>query len=69
MKVGTRKQQGQTGEGKTGQNPREVCPACQTHYLKTFFSSEVTDSKRTFVKKGKFCPNELCTFCRKDKEE
>lgn len=66
MKVGKRQQQGQTGESKTGSNPREICPACKDYYLKTFFSSDVIEGKRTFLKKGKFCPNELCTFSRKD---
>ena len=66
MKVGERQQQGRTGEGRTGINIREICPACKSHYLKSFFSSEITEGKRQLVRKGKFCPNGNCTFCRKD---
>jgi hypothetical protein len=51
MKVGTRQQQGRTGEGRTGTKTRDICPACQTHYLRTFFSSDVLEGKSKFVKK------------------
>ena len=66
MKVGERQQQGRTGEGRTGTKTREICPACKSHYLKTFFSSDIIEGKKQFVRKGKYCPNENCTFCRKD---
>lgn len=70
MKVGERQQQGRIDGDRKGTRQREKCPACQTHYLKTFFSSEKNEENKTvWVKKGKYCPNELCTFCRKDKEE
>jgi hypothetical protein len=65
MKVGTRPQQGRTGEGRTGTKTREICPACQTYYLRTFFSSDVLEGKTKFVKKGKFCPNENLRFVEK----
>lgn len=62
MKVGDRQQQGRTGEGRTGTNPREICPACKDYYLKTYF---IYKDKKWF-KMGKVCPNENCSFCRKD---
>lgn len=67
MRVGDRQQQGRTGDGRTGTNPREICPACKDFYLKTFFTSEKNeDGKTRWIKKGKVCPNENCTFCKKD---
>jgi len=62
MKVGDRQQQGRTGEGRTGTNQREICPACKDYYLKTYFIYQ--DKK--WIKAGKVCPNENCSFCRKD---
>lgn len=69
MKLGDRKQQGRTGEGRTGTNIKETCPACQTHYLRPFYSFDTIEvsKKRKWIKVGKYCPNELCTYCRKDK--
>ena len=62
MKVGLRQQQSRTGEGRTGTKTRELCPACKTEYLENFYGNK----NRKWVKKGKYCPNETCTFCRKD---
>jgi hypothetical protein len=66
MKVGDRQQQGRTDGDRKGTNPREKCPACQNYYLRTFFSSEQVEGKTKWVKRGKYCPNDNCTFCRKD---
>lgn len=64
MKIGERQQQGRTGE------KREACPACKTHYLRPFFSFDTIEGseKRKWIKTGKYCPNELCTYCRKDQK-
>jgi len=62
MKVGDRQQQNRTGDGRAGTEPKEICPACKTEYLENFYGNK----KRKWVKKGKYCPNELCTFRRKD---
>ncbi|MDD2341145.1 MAG: hypothetical protein PHG79_13245 [Methanosarcina sp.] len=63
MKVGDRKQQGRTVNGKQC-TPREICPACKTHYLNPYRVYD--NSTKRWVKKGKVCPNKLCTFSRKD---
>jgi len=62
MKVGTRRQQGRIDGNRKGTKIREVCPLCNAYYLKTFF---IYECKKWF-KAGKVCPNENCTFCRKD---
>lgn len=63
MKVGERQQQGRTDDKRTGERTKELCPACQVEYLENSYGNK----KRKWVKIGKYCPNELCTYCRKDK--
>jgi len=62
LKVGTRQQQSRIDGDRKGTNPREICPACKDFYLKTFFIYE----NKKWVKFGKVCPNENCTFSKKD---
>ena len=63
MKVGDRKQQGRIVNGKQC-IPREICPACKNEYLQPYRVYD--NSTKTWVKKGKVCPNVNCTFSRKD---
>lgn len=63
MKVGERQQQGRTVKEKQC-TPREICPACKNHYLKTFFIYDNVTKK--WVKTGKVCPNDICTYSRKN---
>lgn len=63
MKVGDRKQQGRAGEDT---KLKETCPACKIEYLENSYSKKMIDGKRKWIKIGKYCPNKLCTFSRKD---
>lgn len=53
MKIGKRQQQ---GRGKKQKTP---CPLCGDYYLEPLRNSRGQ-------KVGMYCPNELCTYCKKD---
>lgn len=61
MKVDEKKLQVLKGMSK------EICPLCKVEYLENSYANK----KRKWIKVGKFCPNENCTYSRKDmkKEE
>lgn len=62
MKVGKRQQQGRTGKGLTGKKTKLVCPLCKEEYLQTFYG------KPGLKRKGVYCPNDKCDYCKKDIE-
>lgn len=69
MKISTRKQQSRIQPGKTEPSqPKEECPACKIEYLENWYVHKKNkEGKWGWIVKGKYCPNDNCTFSRKDK--
>lgn len=55
MKVGKRQQQGR------GDKTKEICPLCHDYYLQPFYGND-----HGLKPKGVYCPNDSCTYCKKD---
>lgn len=53
MKIGTRQQQGR------GRKTKIPCPICNEHYLEPIRNTRGQ-------KVGMYCPNETCSYCKKD---
>lgn len=66
MKVSKKPRQGRVQAGKeTPSEPRTICPLCQKVYLDVFYGRVNGIPRR----RGLYCPNDECGYCKKDKKE
>lgn len=56
MRVGKRQQQGRPGTKKQ----KIVCPVCGEEYVQPFYGND-----QGLKKKGVYCPNDECVYCKK----